>query len=84
MKTYKKLEEENKGFAVASLVCGILSLVMPYISTILGILAIVFYTKKRDSRMSKAGLVTGIIGLVFSIIMWVIILSIVSLAGMFK
>ncbi len=67
-------QQESNGFAIASLVCGILSCIIPYISTILGICAIVFYTKQKDNGMAKAGLVTGIIGTIFSLIMWVIVL----------
>jgi hypothetical protein len=69
-----KQQEVNTGFGTASLVCGILSCIVPYVSTILGILAIVFYSKNKESGLAKAGLVTGIIGLVFSLIIWSVIL----------
>ena len=75
------VEDKQKGFAIASLVTGILSCIIPYISTLLGILAIVFYAKSNRKGMAIAGLVTGIIGLVVSVIIWSVILFALATVG---
>lgn len=70
-------KEGSKAFAIASMVLGILSVIMccciEYISIILGVLAIVFYAidKKNNGKsngMAIAGLVCGIVGLSLSVI----------------
>jgi hypothetical protein len=58
--------------AVISLVCGILSLVVPFIGLILAIVAIVYYFKQKKiapNGMATAGLVCGIIGLLVSLLL---------------
>ena len=82
-------QTQSNGVAVASLVTGIVSIVLcwtPLVGLVCGILGIVFYSKTRkgieegtvpanSKGMSVGGLVTGIIGLVFSFfynIFWVI------------
>jgi hypothetical protein len=53
------------GFGVASLVLGIVSIVLPYLGFICGIVAIVLARKQRKvfrEPLSTAGLITGIIG----------------------
>ena len=63
----KKLN--NSGMHIASLVLGIISIVTAlfwYISLPSGILAIIFgakSAKRTGSKLGKAGLITGIIGL---------------------
>ena len=66
------MEENDKnksGMPVASLVLGILSIIFAsfwYIALPTGILAIIFGTKsarKMGSKLGKAGLITGIVGL---------------------
>lgn len=66
------MEENNKnksGMPVASLTLGIISIVTAlfwYITVPTGILAIVFGTKsarRTGSKIGKAGMITGIIGL---------------------
>lgn len=66
------MEENNKnksGIPVASLTLGIISIIMNlfwYITIPTGVLAIVFgakSAKKMGSKMGKAGLVLGIVGL---------------------
>jgi uncharacterized paraquat-inducible protein A len=52
---------------VASLVLGILSIAIPYLGLIVGIVAIVLSAKQRKIRpdsYSTAGLITGIVGTV--------------------
>ena len=63
------MSKEKTGLHVASLVLGILSIVFAafwYISLPAGVMAIVFGVKsikKIGSKMGKAGMVTGIVGL---------------------
>jgi len=57
-----------QGQSIASLVLGILSIVIPYIGLILGIIAIVLSRRQRRmgrSGMATAGLILGIIGTAF-------------------
>lgn len=75
--TFTPAPKQSNGFAVGSLVCGIVSLVMTFftaayyplfVGVVLGIIAIVLAVlakKKGPSGMATAGLVLGIIGLVF-------------------
>jgi len=67
----------GKGYGIASLVLGIISIIfclLGYLPLICGILAIVFATihykkegkKKEGHGLATAGLVTGIIGTLFS------------------
>lgn len=72
-----QMEEQAKGsgMAIASMVCGILSIVLCciwYLSVVLAIVAIVLgiisNVKKMGGKgMAIAGIVTGAIGIVFSI-----------------
>ncbi len=70
-----------KNMATASMICGILGLILcwtPYAGLVLNILGIIFYTlyKKNDpagqNGMATAGLVCSIIGLIVSIIFTII------------
>lgn len=72
---------KNDGFAVTSLVTGILSIVLFWLwplALILGVLALVFglisYNKKK-SGMALAGTICGGVGLVFMIIfvVWAVV-----------
>ena len=72
--TFTPAPKQSNGFAVGSLVCGIVSLVMTFftaayyplfVGVVLGIIAIVLAVlakKKGPSGMATAGLVLGIIG----------------------
>lgn len=81
--------KQSNGVAVASLVTGIVSIVLcwfPLVGLVCGILALVFFGKTKRGiemgtvpanakGMSVGGMVTGIIGLVFSFfytIFWII------------
>ena len=65
---------EKNSFGIASLVLGIVSIVfcwVPILGLVAGILAIVFAVKQRKiapNGITTGGLVTGIIGLAFSVI----------------
>ena len=73
----EEAEKDKKGFSIAALVLGIISIVLCcvwYISIPCGILAIIFGIvgiKSSKKGMSIAGLITGSIGLIISIIMFV-------------
>lgn len=75
---------ESKGLSIASMVLGIVSLVMLciyYISIPCAILAIIFAIvgrKKGGKGMATAGLVLGIIALAIDVI---IVVGIIGLAG---
>lgn len=62
-------KNNNSGLHIASLVLGIISIITVafwYITLPAGILAIIFGVKaikRTDSKIGKAGLITGIIGL---------------------
>jgi hypothetical protein len=80
-------EVKPKGYGIASMVLGILSIIfcwVPILSTVMGILAIVFYNvqkKVANNGMAIAGLVTGIIGTVLSILylfVWITLLGALS------
>lgn len=88
------MQEQGKGFAIASMVCGILSIVFcwcyGFVGLILGIVALAMnnqYKKTGDTSsegMAKAGLVCGVIGAVLSavvLVLWVIGCAIGSTSG---
>lgn len=70
---------DDQGFAIASLVLGILAIVTSavlFISMVLGILAIVFgviAVRKSGSKMAIAGIVTGTVGIILGLlIVWMV------------
>ena len=79
-----KVVNESKGLSIASMVLGIVSLVMLclwYVSIPCAILAIIFAIigrKKGGKGMATAGLVLGIIALVIDV---VIVVGLIGLAG---
>lgn len=74
-------KEEGRGISIASLILGIVCLIISKGRVICAILAIVFGAigmKKDGNKMAKAGLIMGIIGLTF----WVLLLvGVASLIG---
>ncbi|WP_297958856.1 DUF4190 domain-containing protein [uncultured Ruminococcus sp.] len=68
---------DNSGKATASMVCGIISLVLwciPIAGLALGIVAVTLGTKSKDSMnggRAKAGFIMGCIGLGLSVINWI-------------
>ena len=83
--------EENKkksAMAVSSLVLGIISIVMSifwYVTLPTGILAIVFGAKsirRTGSKLGKAGLITGIVGLSLFVFIYVSLIIITVLSNM--
>ena len=79
------------GLAIASLVCGIIAVVMicccTYLGVILGIIAIVLGVMSKDeygnkSTMAKVGVVLGILGAVLSLL-WIILAfaGVISIPG---
>lgn len=82
------MEEEIKNkiaLGISSLVLGIISIIMAifyYISLPTGILAIIFGTinsKKTGSKIAKAGLVTGIVGVCLCAFLYISMIIILSL-----
>lgn len=91
MQDQSQSTEQPSGFAIAGLVCGILSIVCCcawYISGILGILGLVFsiivLNKKLPGRsLAIAGVICAGIGVILAVIMMVIVLSVThSLSSM--
>ncbi len=83
------MEEENKSvMRVASLVLGIISIVTAafwYITLPTGVLAIIFGAKtikKYGSKLGKAGLITGIIGLSLFLLIYISIIFIIILSNL--
>ena len=78
---------EKNAWGIASMVCGILSVVMfimPYFTLPLGVMAIIFYgiqRKIKTNGIATAGLITGIIGFVMSVIMFVLLFIVFAIAG---
>lgn len=85
-KTVETPAQESKGLSIASMVLGIISVVLFciwYISVPCAILAIVFgiIGKKKGGRgMATAGLVLGIVALAILAVMY--ILALIGIAGM--
>lgn len=84
--TNQTQEAGEQGLSIASLVLGILAIITSlvwYIGIILGVLAIVFgavSVKKRGRKKAIAGIVTGSIGVVLSLlIVWMVNAALPSL-----
>lgn len=86
------MEEKNSNkltMNIASLVLGIISIVTAafwYITLPTGILAIIFGVKtarKTGSKLGKAGLITGIIGLSLFVFIYFSLILILILANIF-
>lgn len=80
------MEEKNKrALGISSLVLGIISLISGffyYISLPTGILAIIFgtiNTRKTGSKMAKAGLILGIIGISICLFLYITMMILISL-----
>lgn len=80
---------QSNGKATAALVLGIVSLLgicVPILGIILGIIAIVMagMAKKEGytEGKQKAGLILGIIGIVVSIVMWIVNIFILTSGGL--
>ena len=79
--------EQQKGWGIASMILGILSLLFvwaPYFGVPFAVLAIIFNAQQKKhgaTGAGTAGLVTGIIGLALGIIMLILALVFISAAG---
>lgn len=80
-------KQENKGFAIASLVTSIIGFVgffVPYIAiafSIVGIIFSVLQKKHGDNGMATAGMVLGILGVIGNIIWSLIVLALFSIGA---
>lgn len=78
-----------RGGATASLVCGILSILMPFIGIALGIIAVIFGNKSRkklpesERGLASAGFAFGIVGLVVQAIIIIMVIIMVSMSFLF-
>lgn len=82
----------GNGAGVASMVCGILSIVFCWCYGIvglpLGIIALAMYSKSKRMNggfvigMARAGMVCGIIGSILSALMLIYVIFVISVAGM--
>lgn len=61
-------EEVNKEYAISSMILGIMSLFLLFANLPFSIVAIVLASKGQGNRYAKIGRITGIVGLVLSII----------------
>jgi len=81
-------EDPGKSMAIASLVCGILSIVCCCVTTVPNILAIVFgfvaKSKGSKSPMATVGIVLGIISIVLGIIGFIVSFSTGLFAGLME
>ena len=81
--------KRNSGMPVAALVLGIISIVTNlfwYITLPTGILAIVFgaiSARKLGSKMGKAGLITGIIGLTLFAFVYISLIILITVNNYF-
>lgn len=88
---YPPAQPKTNGKSIASLVLGILSIMIPYGGFLLGILAIIFSslsfkdikrTNEQGKGLAVAGLVCGIVGTVlWGIIILLVILAIVAFSS---
>ncbi len=68
----KHMNEMDKEYELVSMVCGILSLIIPFFNIILGIIACVFSSKaKNPTTYSKVGKITGVIGIILGVL-WLV------------
>lgn len=78
------MEKRTSGKAIATMVCGILSIFLPIIGLILGTLAIVFGVlvkneTKQWQGIGLTGFICGIIGVIENIIIIIIILFVIKI-----
>ncbi len=82
--------ETTNSSAIIALVLGILSLVIPWVGFILGIIAIVYYVKakkaikitnEKGNGMALAGLICGIIGILAQLLVIIAFLAFFFLAA---
>lgn len=80
------MKKSSNDYGIASLVLGISSVIfcwIPLVGMILGILGIIFYAQQRKgykNGIATGGLVTGIIGLFFSVLwtlLWIAIIEVI-------
>lgn len=64
----KHIEEVNKEYALSSMILGIMSLFLLFANLPFSIVAIVLANKAQGHTYAKVGRITGVIGLVLSII----------------
>lgn len=76
----------SKAWSISSLSCGVIGLglwIAPYFGLPLSIMAIVFRSKDKESSMSTAGMILGIIGIVTNSVMLFLVLFYLLMVGSF-
>jgi hypothetical protein len=74
-----------RGNATASLVCGILGCLIPFVGVVLGIIGIVLGASARkrlpdnERGMAAAGFVMGIVGTIYSVIILIIFFALIGM-----
>ena len=87
-KIYKKEVSNYSGMPAASLTLGIISIltiIFWYMSLITGILAIVFGVKsihKINSKLGKAGMILGIVGLSIFAFIYISLVMLITLSNL--
>jgi hypothetical protein len=91
MKNNENLEnKESMGWGIASLVTGILSLLLflvPYIGLPLGIFGVVasrLQKRKTANGLSTAGFILSIIGIIINSIILLLVIMVVFIVGLFQ
>ncbi|MEF9987623.1 MAG: hypothetical protein RR797_00950 [Christensenella sp.] len=80
----QRSQQGPAGLSVASMVCGIIGLIMcwvPFVGLIINALAIIFYIlarKEKSKGVATAGLVCGIIGMVAALAVTIVTGAVVS------
>ncbi|WP_239618107.1 DUF4190 domain-containing protein [Cohnella mopanensis] len=82
---------KTNGKSIAALVLGILSIVLPYVGFLIGIVAIIFASisfkeikrnQEQGRGMAIAGLVCGIVGTaIYAIIILIVVIAAITLYG---
>ncbi len=67
----RKKQEETNEIALSSMLTGVMSLFIPFLDLPLSIVAIVLAKKRPNHQYSKIGAITGTIGLIVSILIYV-------------
>ena len=82
--------DNGKGFAIGSLVCGIIGIItcaVPALPIVLGILAIIFgnMAKKKlpagETGMATAGFICGIVAVILAVIILIVLAVMLAIVG---
>lgn len=85
----RAMNEKEKEYGLVAMICGIASLVIPYVNIILAVVALIFAGRCQvdSNNFAKIGKITAIIGLILSIItilvtiLWIVLLAVGLIKG---